>query len=85
MKALGLATACAVAAWTTLSFAQSPAQVSYCQSLTKSYRQAVSDGKSLANPAGIGQAIADCPTNPNSSIPPLERALNEMKVQLPKR
>ncbi len=85
MKTLGAAAACAVAAWTTLSFAQSPAQVSYCQSLTKSYRQAISDGKSPADSSGIGQAIADCQTNPNNSIQPLEKALKEMKVELPKR
>ena len=34
---------------------------------------------------GIGPAIADCPTNPNGAIPTLEKALREMKVELPKR
>jgi hypothetical protein len=63
--------------------AQTSAYVEYCQSLRASYRQAVADGKE-AN-AAAGEAGANCPTNPNGSIPVFERILKDMKVELPKR
>jgi hypothetical protein len=76
---------CVGVALPMVCLAQSPTQVAYCQALTKSYRQGVSDGKSPTDASGIGQAIADCPTNPVGSIPKLEAALKDMKVQLPPR
>ena len=63
------------------AFAQSPILVKYCQSLVATYRQAVAAGKPPA--PGAGQAAADCPTNPNDSIPVLEGALKGMNVDLP--
>jgi hypothetical protein len=85
MKAIRVMVVCVGVALPAVSLAQSPIQVSYCQALTKTYRQAVTDGKSLADPSGVGEAIANCPTNPVGSIPKLEGALKEMKVQLPPR
>jgi hypothetical protein len=63
--------------------AQTSAYVEYCQALRASYRQAVADGKE--GNAAAGQAGANCPTNPNGSIPVFERVLKDMKVELPKR
>jgi hypothetical protein len=63
--------------------AQASAYVEYCHALRASYRQAVADGKE-AN-AAAGEAGANCPTNPNGSIPVFERILKDMKVELPKR
>jgi len=63
--------------------AQTTPYVEYCKSLQATYRQAVVDGKP-ANPAA-GEAGANCPTNPNGSIPVFEKVLGEMKVELPKR
>lgn len=64
-----------------VAFAQSPILVKYCQSLASTYRKAIASGKPPA--AGAGQAAADCPTNPNDSIPVLESALKAMDVELP--
>jgi len=63
--------------------AQSPAMVKYCRDLTASYRKAVSDGKPPVPRAG--QAIADCPTNPDASVRVLEGVLKELGVALPAR
>lgn len=65
------------------AFGQSPIQVKYCQDLAATYRKSIASGKSPV--AGVGQAIADCPTNPNESIPTLEGALKQLKVDLPPR
>ena len=65
------------------AFGQSPLAVQYCQDLTATYRKAVSGGKPVV--PGVGQAIADCPTNPNDSIFTLEAALKKMDVALPPR
>jgi len=85
MKVARAVIVCVGVALPLACLAQSPAQVSYCQSLTKSYRQGIIDGKSPADSSGLGQAIADCPTNPNGSIPKLEMALKQMKIDLPPR
>lgn len=63
------------------AFGQSPVLVKYCRDLATTYRQAVSSGKPPV--PGVGQAIVDCPTNPNDAIPPLEAALKQMQVDLP--
>ncbi len=63
------------------AFGQSPIAVKYCQDLTATYRKAVSGGKPVV--PGVGQAIADCPTNPNESITTLEAALKKLDVELP--
>ena len=63
--------------------AQTAPYVEYCKSLQATYRQAVAGGKP-ANPAA-GEAGANCPTNPNGSIPVFERVLKDMSIELPKR
>jgi hypothetical protein len=63
--------------------AQTSPYIGYCKSLQAVYRQAVADGKP-ANPAA-GEAGANCPTNPNGSIPVFEKVLKDMNVELPKR
>ena len=63
--------------------AQTAAYVDYCKSLQATYRKAVADGKPV-NPAA-GEAGANCPTNPNGSIPVFERVLKDMSVDLPER
>jgi len=85
MKAVRVMIVCAGVVLPAVALAQSPTQVSYCKELTKSYRQGVTDGKSPSDGSGIGQAIADCPTNPIGSIPRLEAALKDMQIQLPPR
>ena len=70
-----------VSSWET--HAQTAAYVDYCKSLRATYRKAVADGKP-ANPAA-GEAGANCPTNPNGSIPIFEKVLKGMDVELPKR
>jgi hypothetical protein len=62
--------------------AQTPA-VEYCKALQGRYRQAVTNGKEVVPAAS--EAGANCPTNPNVSIPVIEKALVSMKVDLPKR
>jgi hypothetical protein len=63
--------------------AQTLAYVEYCKTLQVTYRQAVAGGKQ-ANPAA-GEAGANCPTNPNSSIVVFEKVLKDMNVEVPKR
>ncbi len=63
------------------AFGQSPVLVKYCQDLTSTYRKAVADGKPPQ--PGVGQASANCPTNPNDSISVLEESLKKMDVALP--
>ena len=63
------------------AFGQSPILVKYCKDLSATYRKAVSSGKSPV--PGIGQAIANCPTNPDDSVPMLEAALKQLQVDLP--
>ena len=63
--------------------AQTAAYVDYCKSLRAAYRKAVADRKP-ASPAA-SEAGANCPTNPNGSIPIFEKVLKDMNVELPKR
>jgi hypothetical protein len=66
-----------------VALAQSATDAPYCKALVASYRKAVAEGG--APVAGIGEAIVGCQTNPGRSIPPLEKALKDMKVELPSR
>ena len=70
-------------AYPLLAWAQSPIQVKYCNALADSYRKARLNGKSAQPNAGY--AVAQCPTNPDESIPTLETALKTMGVDLPSR
>lgn len=71
----------ALVAYPLLAGAQSAPRVKYCNDLAASYRKARADGKEPQ--PGAGEAIANCPTNPDSGIPALEKALETMKVDLP--
>ena len=83
MRMLCAATVVMMVALTGETFAQTSPYVDYCKALQATYRKAVADGKA-ANPAA-GEAGANCPTNPNGSIPVFEKVLKSMDVELPKR
>ncbi len=83
MRMLCAATVVMMVALSGKTHAQTSPYVDYCKSLQATYRKAVADGKP-ANPAA-GEAGANCPTNPNGSIPVFEKILKGMDVQLPKR
>ncbi len=55
----------------------------YCNALSATYRKVV--GSSSNTAAGVPEAMAGCATNPQASIPTLEKALTDQKVDLPKR
>jgi hypothetical protein len=80
---LSAATVVMSVAFSVSANAQPSPYVEYCKSLRAAYRQAVADGKP-ASPAA-GEAGANCPTNPNGSIPVFEKVLEDMNVDLPKR
>jgi hypothetical protein len=82
MRILRVAAVILAAAVSTSAVAQTPA-VDYCKALQGRYRQAVTNGKEAVPAAS--EAGANCPTNPNVSIPVIEKALVAMKVDLPKR
>jgi hypothetical protein len=82
MWKLSAATVAMTVALSLSAFAQTPI-VDYCKALQGRYRQAVTNGKPVQ--PGAGEAGANCPTNPAPSIPILETALKEMKVDLPRR
>ncbi len=54
----------------------------YCNALSARYREYVGANRASGD---VPEAIAGCATNPTSSIPVLERALKDHKVDLPKR
>jgi hypothetical protein len=83
MRMLGAATIVMLVALCGNVHAQAKSYIDYCKSLQATYRKAVADGKP-ANPVA-GEAGANCPTNPNGSVPVFEKVLKEMKVELPKR
>lgn len=70
-------------AYPLFAWAQSPVMVKYCNDLADAYRKARAAGKPVQPRAG--NAIAQCPTNPDDSITTLEAALKAMKVELPPR
>jgi hypothetical protein len=81
-KGLIVAVGVAMALPLTVAFAQSPDDVSYCQSLSGLVRT-INRGN---DPSGPGpQAMATCTTSPGASIPVLERLLTDAKVSLPPR
>jgi len=75
--------AATVAASILLPFAASADDASYCKALSETYRKVV--GTSASSAGNVPEAMAGCATNPASSIPVLEKALNDNKVTLPKR
>lgn len=83
MRIVAASTFVACVVFPFVAFAQSPAMVKYCKDLSSTYSRARANGKPMV--PGVGEATANCPTNPDASIPVLEKALTEMKVELPPR
>ena len=67
----------------TGSFAQKMSDADYCNKLSSTYRTIV--GSNAAAAGNVPEAMAGCASNPAGSIPTLEKALLENKVDLPKR
>lgn len=55
----------------------------YCDALSATYRKVV--GSTASTAGGVPEAMAGCQSSPGSSIPVLEKALRDQKVDLPKR
>jgi hypothetical protein len=55
----------------------------YCNKLSSTYRSVV--GSNAAAAGNVPEAMAGCASNPAGSIPTLEKALLDNKVDLPKR
>lgn len=83
MRKLVASMVMACVAYPLVASAQSPIQVKYCNDLADAYRKARLNGKS-AQP-NAGNAVAQCPTNPDDSIVTLETALKAMNVAVPAR
>lgn len=70
------------------SWAQS-SDATYCKALADKYQKYVGDNQAMhkgqARDAKMDSAVAGCPTNAASSIPTLEKALTDAKVDLPAR
>ena len=66
-------------------FAQgSPADISYCRALIEKYRQVA--GLDNTTPPIVSQAVSNCrAANPVAGISVLERALRDLKAELPPR
>ena len=83
MKTLAAFAICASMALPLAAYAQSAADVAYCNKLSSTYRSVVA---STATPNDtVPVAMSECATKPASSIPVLEKALTDNKVTLPSR
>jgi len=83
MKALTAMVVCASVAMPLFAYAQSPADVAYCNKLSQTYR---STAQLNSTPdATVPTAMSKCATAPGEAIPTLEKALTDGKVALPKR
>lgn len=83
MKTLTAIVVCASVAMPLFAYAQSPADVAYCNKLTSTYR-GVAQLNSTPD-ATVPVAMSKCATAPAEAIPVLEKALTDNKVTLPKR
>jgi hypothetical protein len=82
MRSLTAMIICASIALPFAAFAQM-SDVDYCNALSKLYRQT---SVSTQTPdVTVPEAMANCATSPATSIPVLEKVLNDNKVTLPKR
>jgi hypothetical protein len=82
MRSLAAMIICASIALPFAAFAQM-SDVDYCNALSKLYREVVA---STATPdVTVPEAMSKCSTSPATSIPVLEKVLNDNKVTLPKR
>ena len=80
----------AVASLLPLSALAQSNDAAYCQALVQKYetyvsKKDVSHRGGQAPNASVDTAISQCPTQPGASIPVLEKALQNAKVDLPKR
>ena len=82
MKTLTAIVVCASVAMPLFAYAQSAADVAYCNKLSQTYRST-----NLANTpdATVPTAMSKCAAAPAEGIPVLEKALKDGKVTLPKR
>ncbi len=71
------------------ALAQSASDATYCQALSAKYQRYVGDNdikhRGLMPDASVDTAIARCQSDAASSIPVLEKALKDAKVDLPPR
>jgi hypothetical protein len=82
MKTLTAMVVCASVAMPLFAYAQSAADVAYCNKLSQSYR-----ATNVANTpdAVVPTAMSKCASAPGEAIPVIEKALKDAKVTLPKR
>lgn len=80
LRTLPLAGAAALLA--TVAFAQASADITYCNSLSSTYRDYARSGQV---DSGAAAAMDQCNSSPGSSIPVLEKILTDNRVPLPKR
>jgi hypothetical protein len=65
------------------AYAQSAADVAYCNKLSETYRS--TSMKNATPDATVPTAMSKCAKSPGEAIPVLEKALKDGKVTLPKR
>lgn len=83
MKTLTAMVVCATVGMPLFAYAQSAADVAYCNKLSQTYR---STAQLNSTPdATVPTAMSKCATAPAEAIPTLEKALTAAKVTLPKR
>ena len=83
MKTLTAIVVCASVAMPLFAYAQSAADVAYCNKLSQTYRSTVMSNSTPD--ATVPVAMSKCATAPAEGIPTLEKALTDAKVTLPKR
>ena len=83
MKALTAIVVVATVAMPLFAYAQSPADVAYCNKLSQTYRSSAQLNSTPV--ATVPEAMSKCATAPGDAIPVLEKALTDAKVTLPKR
>ena len=83
MKTLTAIVVCASVAMPLFAYAQSPADVAYCNKLSQTYRSTAQLNSTPV--ATVPEAMSKCATAPADAIPVIEKALTDNKVTLPKR
>lgn len=83
MKTLTAIVVAATVSMPLFAYAQSAADVAYCNKLTQTYRS-IAQLNSTPD-ATVPTAMSKCATAPAEGIPVLEKALTDNKVALPKR
>ena len=83
-----LSAALVALAMTVAALAQS-SDADYCKALSEKYKRyvgAMEYGRgSPATNGAMSEAMANCPSNPAGSIPTLEKALKDARLDLPPR